>query len=212
MCCEIRQIIWYPFAFDSILSRHTRAQVLWPARVAPRITNRCRSDWHSKRIVQRRGASDQRSWPSTSVFVLMVPFRSGSPGISTPRCKNGAIESVQSSVVEQGQAATRREKRAMIHDRSGPENAEVEASLRSERARYAALVMHSRNDSQEITHRARMAFMQRFENMADPDRILDEPERARRSELLKRAYFVRLARLSAEARARKRRDLVHGAP
>ena len=98
----------------------------------------------------------------------------------------------------------------MAHDRTVQEKDNEAASLRSQRARYAALIMHAKHDSREVTLHARLMFMQRFEKSADPDWVLDESERMRRAQLLKRAYFVRLARLSAEARAKKREQLVSG--
>ena len=98
----------------------------------------------------------------------------------------------------------------MAHDRAVQEQDNEAASLRSQRARYAALIMHAKHDSREVTLHARLTFMQRFEKSADPVGVLDESERMRRAQLLKRAYFVRLARLSAEARATKRQQLANG--
>ena len=94
-----------------------------------------------------------------------------------------------------------------MHDIHQHQSAEFAASLRSLRARYAALIRHSRSDSSEITLPARQAFMARFEREADPNGALSERERPRRAELLRRAFFVDLARRSVEARAKKRRRL-----
>ena len=69
------------------------------------------------------------------------------------------------------------------------------------RARLAAHSMHARNDSREITKPARDAFLARFEREVDPDVNLPEPERRRRAEQARAAYFTRLAYKSARARS-----------
>lgn len=71
------------------------------------------------------------------------------------------------------------------------------------RARLAAHVLHANVDSREHTEPARRAFMARFEDQVDPDRVLSPAERARRAEHAKRAYFTRLALKSAQARRRR---------
>lgn len=71
---------------------------------------------------------------------------------------------------------------------------------RSLRARLAAHYLHSRVDSREHTEPARRAFMDRFEDEVDPDRVLPEAERRRRAEQAKKAYFTRLALRSARVR------------
>jgi len=48
---------------------------------------------------------------------------------------------------------------------------------------------------------ARDAFMARFDEEVDPDRILSDAERKRRAEHAKKLYFTRLAFKSAKARA-----------
>ena len=71
------------------------------------------------------------------------------------------------------------------------------------RARLAAHMLHANVDPREHTEPARRAFMARFEDQVDPDRVLSAAERARRAEHAKKAYFTRLALKSAQARRRK---------
>ena len=68
------------------------------------------------------------------------------------------------------------------------------------RARVAAYMLHARHDPRETTQAARRAFDQRFVDQVDPDRRLPERERHRRAESARRAYFARLAYLSARRR------------
>jgi hypothetical protein len=75
---------------------------------------------------------------------------------------------------------------------------------RSLRARIAAYRMHARNDPRETTRAARAAFAQRFLDDVDPNRRLPEPERLRRVEAARRAYFTRLAYRPARKRRRPR--------
>lgn len=71
---------------------------------------------------------------------------------------------------------------------------------RSQRARLAAHVLHSRYDSKALTQPAREAMERRFLDEVDPDRTLPEPERQRRAGHARKAYFTRLAMKSAAAR------------
>ncbi len=71
------------------------------------------------------------------------------------------------------------------------------------RARLGAFAQHARYDTRETTLAARQAFARRFEREVDPDGVLPEPERLRRAEAAKRAYFQRMALRSAKARRRK---------
>lgn len=73
-------------------------------------------------------------------------------------------------------------------------------SERVMRARMAAYMLHARYDPRETTMAARRAFNQRFIDQVDPDRRLPEHERNRRAEAARRAYFTRLAYLSARKR------------
>lgn len=74
----------------------------------------------------------------------------------------------------------------------------------SRRGRIGAYRLHALHDSKEVTAPARAAFLARFERDVDPDGTLPEGERRRRAEYAKKAHFARLARLSANARRRKK--------
>ncbi len=73
---------------------------------------------------------------------------------------------------------------------------------RSLRARLAAHTRWAHNDPVEGTAKARAAFLDRFVDEVDPERILPEPERLRRAASARKAYFTRLALRSAQARGR----------
>ena len=75
------------------------------------------------------------------------------------------------------------------------------------RARMAAYMLHSRYDPRETTKPARRAFDQRFLDQVDPDHRLPDGERHRRAEAARRAYFIRLAYLSARSRRQARRGI-----
>ena len=74
---------------------------------------------------------------------------------------------------------------------------------RSLRAKLAAHHKHAKYDPRESTAAARRVFLDRFERKADPDGVLIPEERRRRASHLKKAYFLRLALKSAEARRRR---------
>ncbi len=74
---------------------------------------------------------------------------------------------------------------------------------RTLRARMAAHALHAKVDSRQHTKPARKAFMDRFEDQVDPDRVLPPAERARRAEQAKKAYFVGLALKSSQARNKR---------
>jgi hypothetical protein len=77
---------------------------------------------------------------------------------------------------------------------------------RSLRGRMGAYVGHARYDPRQTTAPARAAFLKRFLDEVDPDRILPEPERLRRAASARKAYFTRLAFLaSCRRRERQRR-------
>ena len=73
---------------------------------------------------------------------------------------------------------------------------------RSLRARVAAHTRWARQDRVEGTAKAREAFLRKFVEEVDPDSLLPEPERLRRAESARKAYFTRLALKSARARRR----------
>jgi hypothetical protein len=73
---------------------------------------------------------------------------------------------------------------------------------RSLRGRMGAYVVHARYDPRQTTAPARAAFLKRFVDEVDPDRVLPEPERLRRAAAARKGYFTRLAFLAS----RRRRD------
>lgn len=74
------------------------------------------------------------------------------------------------------------------------------STQRSMQARLAAYEMHARHDASRTTAAGRAAFLRRFEDEVDPDRVLSDDERARRAEHARKAHFTRLALRSAQAR------------
>jgi hypothetical protein len=77
---------------------------------------------------------------------------------------------------------------------------------RRSRARLAAVVQWSKTpDWSARTQAARDGFMSRFEDQVDPERRLDPATRARMAEQARRAYFIRLGRLSGKARAARKK-------
>ena len=78
-------------------------------------------------------------------------------------------------------------------------------SERAQRGRIGAYLMHARHDPRSTTAAARQAFSRRFLDIVDPNRTLPEPERLRRADAARKAYFVQLAYRSALARGRARR-------
>jgi hypothetical protein len=82
--------------------------------------------------------------------------------------------------------------------------APLSPQLRSQRARIAAHALHATHDSRETTKAGRDAFMAPFEREVDPEGLLPGAERQRRAAHARKAYFSKLAFLSAKARRRKR--------
>lgn len=77
---------------------------------------------------------------------------------------------------------------------------------RALRARIGAHESWARTaDRASRTAPAREAMLARFEKEVDPDNQLPIAERIQRAEHLRKAYFLRLARRSADARARRGR-------
>jgi hypothetical protein len=66
-----------------------------------------------------------------------------------------------------------------------------------------AHLMHARHDPQQITAKARAAFLDSFEKKADPSGSLPPAERRRRADHLRQAHMKALALKSAEARAKR---------
>lgn len=71
---------------------------------------------------------------------------------------------------------------------------------RSLRARIGAHALHSTHDPTETTAKARAAFLARFEDEVDPERLLPQVERKRRAEHARKAHMTRLALASVRAR------------
>ena len=79
----------------------------------------------------------------------------------------------------------------------------VARQFTSLRAKAAALSKWARTENRTAaTAPARAAFEARFEREVDPAGVLSAQERARRASFARRAYFARLALLSAKARRR----------
>ena len=76
----------------------------------------------------------------------------------------------------------------------------MNSSLRSQKARIAALTRAAMYDGKEVTAKARTTFLDNFLLQIPDD--LPEVERLRRAEALKKAHFTRLAYLSAKARSK----------
>ena len=74
---------------------------------------------------------------------------------------------------------------------------------RTLKGRIGAYSLHAQGGTN--TGPARSAFMARFEREVDPGRVLAEPERQKRAECARRAYFARLGLKSAKKRQRKRK-------
>lgn len=75
---------------------------------------------------------------------------------------------------------------------------------RSLRGRMGAYVVHARYDPRQTTAPARAAFLKRFFDEVDPDRVLPEPERLRRAAAARKAYFTRLAFLASRRRRQRK--------
>lgn len=63
---------------------------------------------------------------------------------------------------------------------------------RPERGRLRAATTNAFHSPHEILAPARAAFMRKFEDEVDPDRVLPEEERARRAKFALRAHMIRL--------------------
>lgn len=76
---------------------------------------------------------------------------------------------------------------------------------RSLRARLAAHVSWANTEDRTArTAAARKAALDRFARQVDPNGVLPPEERAKRAANARKAYFTRLALLSARARQRRR--------
>lgn len=77
--------------------------------------------------------------------------------------------------------------------------------------RIGGLTANARHGGDAMTAGARRGFVERFEREVDPEGRLDSAERSKRAERAMRAYMLRLAMASAQARAAKRRSPPHAA-
>ena len=75
---------------------------------------------------------------------------------------------------------------------------------RSLRGRMGAYVVHARYDPRQTTAPARAAFLKRFLDEVDRDRVLPEPDRLRRAAAARKAYFTRLAFLASRRRRQRK--------
>lgn len=78
-------------------------------------------------------------------------------------------------------------------------------ALRGRIGAYARLAKYSSAEIKDQTSNARRAFMARFDDEVDPERVLPEAERYRRAEAARKVYFARLALKASQTRAKKKR-------
>ena len=69
--------------------------------------------------------------------------------------------------------------------------------------RIGGLVAWSRNSPTTMVGPAHAGFLRRFEQLVDPEGVLDPRERAVRAERARRAYMLQLAAKSAAVRKKK---------
>jgi hypothetical protein len=72
------------------------------------------------------------------------------------------------------------------------------------RAKIAAHALHAQRDSRELTAGARAAYWQSLLAQVDPEHVLDEPERVRRAESLRRSRLYAASLKSAQTRRAKK--------
>ena len=77
----------------------------------------------------------------------------------------------------------------------------------SQLGRIGAYRLHATHDPRETTRAAREAFLRRFDDEVDPDRVLPGDERRRRARYARKAYFGRIALKSRAARVQARAQL-----
>ena len=78
-------------------------------------------------------------------------------------------------------------------DRRTAAQSSLTSSQRSQRARIAANTRWSRQDGSQGTQAARETFLARFDELVDPDGVLDPETRERHAAAARRAYFQRMA-------------------
>ncbi len=87
-----------------------------------------------------------------------------------------------------------------MSDPKSPIVLELDPADMALRGRIGGFAQKAKHDPKQTTAAGRAAFLARFEHEVDPDRLLPEAERQRRADYAKKAYFARLAYLSAKAR------------
>lgn len=70
--------------------------------------------------------------------------------------------------------------------------------------RIGGLTRHALHGSAELSLQGAAGLLARFEHEVDPEKVLPEAERRSRAQALRRAHMLRIARLSAKARAANR--------
>ncbi len=76
------------------------------------------------------------------------------------------------------------------------------ASHHSLAGRIGAYALHAKHGA-DTGQAARSAFLRRFEDEVDPERVLMPDERATRAQAARNAHMAKLAYLSAKSRARR---------
>lgn len=74
---------------------------------------------------------------------------------------------------------------------------------KSPRHAAAALARVAAEGGSAVSAPAREAFLRKFEDQVDPDRILPADERAKRASAARRAHFLTMAAKSADVRRRR---------
>lgn len=82
---------------------------------------------------------------------------------------------------------------------------QLTAEERSLRARAGAHAVHAKYDSKALSQPARDAFLARFEDQVDPDRVLSVAERRRRADHARKSYMAKLALKSARVRRSRKK-------
>jgi hypothetical protein len=86
-----------------------------------------------------------------------------------------------------------------------PVSEKLSPEMRALRAQLAAHTKWAKTpDASAATAPARKAFLARFDDEVDPDRVLPEAERARMAESARRAFYQSLAYKSAKAKRARR--------
>lgn len=88
----------------------------------------------------------------------------------------------------------------------GAEDHDMDSELAQLLGRIGAYRLHALHPANETTRAARAAFLARFEREVDPEGVLDPEDRAARAAAARKAYMLRLALKSREARRRRRQS------